>query len=160
MAGLALPRPGLVGRKGGNGRKIHFERIITAMRNCDLRMQCLAIPGWPPSHLSLTTYSSPFFSLSSSRYSDSAFSARLLLHFPPYTYNLGQLILSPKQQNKNPTYAKPTSSPSTLAPSTSKQTTPESGKKEKTDFCLGMQAFFCPQEHNIPFLPWGFACKS
>lgn len=32
--------------------------------------------------------------------------------------------------------------------------------KKKTDPGLGMQAFFCPQQHNIPFLSWGFACKS
>lgn len=32
--------------------------------------------------------------------------------------------------------------------------------KKKTDPFLGMQAFFCPQQPNIPFLSWGFACES
>lgn len=128
MAGLALPRPGLVGRKRGNGREIHFEHIITAMRNCDLRMLCFAIPGWPPSHLFLRTYSAPFFFF-------------LLLGIPTRRSQLGCFFISPltptsgpaypesKKKKKNSTYAQPTSSPSTLAPSTSKQTTPESKKK-------------------------------
>lgn len=91
MAGLALPRPGLVGRKRGNGREIHFEHIITAMRNCDLRMLCFAIPGWPPSHLFVRTYSSPFFFF-------------LLLAIPTRRSQLGCFFISPLTPTSGPAY--------------------------------------------------------
>lgn len=65
----------------------------------------------------------------------------LLLGIPTWRSQPGCFFISPltptsgpaypefKKTKKNSTYAQPTSSPSTLAPSTSKQTTPESKKK-------------------------------
>lgn len=156
MAGLALPRPGLVGRKRGNGREIRFERIITAMRNCDLRMLCLAIPGWPPSHLFLRIYSSPFFFF-------------LLLGIPTRRSQPGCFFISPLTPTSGRAYPESKKKKINICStylfaldscSFNKQADNPRKQKKKTDPCLGMQAFFCPQQPNIPFLSWGFACKS
>lgn len=78
--------------------------------------------------------------------------------FPPLHLHLGQLILSPKKKKKInicSTYLFALDSCSF-----NKQADNPRKPKKKTDPCLGMQAFFCPQQPNIPFLSWGFACKS
>ena len=142
------------GKRSRNPLRTYYNRDAKLwFANAMLRYTWLASIPSSPQNLFFS-----LFLLSSSRYSDSAFSARLLLHFPPYTYIWASLSWVQKKRKKFnicTTYLFALDSCSF-----NKQVDNPRKQKKKADPCLGMQAFFCPQQHNIPFLSWGFACKS